>query len=181
MCCNTKLAISQALLDLMQERPLKRITVQDIMDRTHMKRQSFYYHFQDVYDVLQWEVDRRLFQHLTFDPEQEYEDWHMELLGLLLQDRAFYRKVLGAIDDATVVRQCDPVLRPQVCRRLFGEPFPEMDELSDEEAYQVEFYIRSICNEYIYLIRSRASLDEEECRRRVHFLCSQPAACVLYE
>lgn len=179
MCCNTKLAISQALLDLMQEQPLKHITVQDIMDRTHMKRQSFYYHFQDVYDVLEWEVDRRLFQNLAFDPEQEYEDWHIDLMDLLLQDRSFYRKVLNAIDPATVLRQCDPVLRPQVCRRLLGEPFPEADALSDEENYQIDFYVRSICNEYVYLLRSRAPLDEEACRRRIHFLCSQPSAYLM--
>ena len=52
MCCDTKQKIAQALRQLMLERPLKKITVQDLMERTQMKRQTFYYHFQDIYDVL---------------------------------------------------------------------------------------------------------------------------------
>ena len=48
MCCDTKQKIAQALRQLMLERPLKKITVQDLMDRTQMKRQTFYYHFQDI-------------------------------------------------------------------------------------------------------------------------------------
>ena len=54
MCCDTKQKIAQALRQLMLERPLKKITVQDLMERTQMKRQTFYYHFDDIYDLLKW-------------------------------------------------------------------------------------------------------------------------------
>ena len=48
MCCNTKLKIARALRELMCQRPLSKITVQDLMESAQMKRQSFYYHFQDI-------------------------------------------------------------------------------------------------------------------------------------
>ena len=51
----------------MQERPFHKITVQDLMNQANMKRQSFYYHFQDIYEVLEWEVDRCLFDCLLED------------------------------------------------------------------------------------------------------------------
>lgn len=41
MCCDTKQKIAQALRQLMLERPLKKITVQDLMERTQMKRRPF--------------------------------------------------------------------------------------------------------------------------------------------
>ena len=56
---DTKQRIAAALRQLMQERPLRKITVQDLMDRTQMKRQSFYYHFQDIRDVLAWICTQR--------------------------------------------------------------------------------------------------------------------------
>ena len=52
MCCNTKEKIATAVKELMRQKSIRKITVQDIMDETGMKRQSFYYHFQDVYDLL---------------------------------------------------------------------------------------------------------------------------------
>ena len=54
MCCNTKEKIATAVKELMRQKSIRKITVQDIMDETGMKRQSFYYHFQDIYDVIEW-------------------------------------------------------------------------------------------------------------------------------
>ena len=49
MCCNTKEKIALAVKELMRQKSIRKITVQDIMEETGMKRQSFYYHFQDLY------------------------------------------------------------------------------------------------------------------------------------
>ena len=54
MCSNTKQKIARALKQLMNERPLSKITVQDLMESAQMKRQSFYYHFQDIYALMEW-------------------------------------------------------------------------------------------------------------------------------
>jgi len=52
MCCNTKEKIALAVKELMRQKSIRKITVQDIMEETGMKRQSFYYHFQDLYAVI---------------------------------------------------------------------------------------------------------------------------------
>ena len=44
----TKIAIKQAFIKLLGEKPLSKITVQDIVDECGVNRNSFYYHFQDV-------------------------------------------------------------------------------------------------------------------------------------
>ena len=44
----TKIAIKQAYIDLLVEKPISHITVQDIADRCGVNRNSFYYHFQDI-------------------------------------------------------------------------------------------------------------------------------------
>ena len=54
MCNNTKQKIAQVLRRLMTQTPFQKITVGNLMDATGMKRQSFYYHFQDTRDVLMW-------------------------------------------------------------------------------------------------------------------------------
>lgn len=71
MCNNTKLKIARALRELMSQRPLAKITVQDLMEGAQMKRQSFYYHFQDIYDVLFWICDRQLGDPLREDPDSD--------------------------------------------------------------------------------------------------------------
>ncbi len=51
---NTKRKIADGLQEMLHVKPLRKITVQDIMDCKDMKRQSFYYHFQDIYGVIEW-------------------------------------------------------------------------------------------------------------------------------
>ena len=44
----TKTAIKQAFVKLLNERPLKQITVKDIVEECGINRNSFYYHFADI-------------------------------------------------------------------------------------------------------------------------------------
>lgn len=50
----TKQELAQALKELMQEKSLEHITIHDLTERCHIRRQTFYYHFQDIYDLLCW-------------------------------------------------------------------------------------------------------------------------------
>lgn len=48
----TKQNLSQALFDLILEKPYERISVKDILDRANVGRSTFYNHFQDKDDLL---------------------------------------------------------------------------------------------------------------------------------
>lgn len=50
----TKRAMAEALKQLMRQKPVEKITIQEITSRCGMKRQNFYYHFEDIYDLLRW-------------------------------------------------------------------------------------------------------------------------------
>ena len=48
----TKRAIGASLKNLLREKKLNKITVQDIADDCGINRQTFYYHFQDINDLV---------------------------------------------------------------------------------------------------------------------------------
>lgn len=48
----TKKAILMAFLNLLEQRPFEKITVRDIVVECGITRNTFYYHFEDVYAVL---------------------------------------------------------------------------------------------------------------------------------
>ncbi len=43
----TKKALAAALKDLMKTTSFEKISIQDICEKCHMNRKSFYYHFKD--------------------------------------------------------------------------------------------------------------------------------------
>ena len=48
----TRDALGDALIALMQEKPFDTITVQDVLDRAHVSRSTFYSHYSDKDDLL---------------------------------------------------------------------------------------------------------------------------------
>jgi AcrR family transcriptional regulator len=47
----TKRAIASAFEELLEVTPLEQITVSAIAERTGINRQTFYYHFHDIYEL----------------------------------------------------------------------------------------------------------------------------------
>lgn len=43
-----------SLKTLLKTKPLDKITIVDIVEDCEVNRQTFYYHFQDIYDLIEW-------------------------------------------------------------------------------------------------------------------------------
>ena len=50
----TKRALALAMKELMKTTPFSKISVGDICEKCEMNRKSFYYHFKDKYDLINW-------------------------------------------------------------------------------------------------------------------------------
>ena len=54
MANNTKKLLGDTLKTLMTKKSLKKITIRELVDAANVNRQTFYYHFHDIYDLLSW-------------------------------------------------------------------------------------------------------------------------------
>lgn len=50
----TKKAIAYTFKDLLKEKSFSKITVNDIASKCDINRQTFYYHFQYIRDLVEW-------------------------------------------------------------------------------------------------------------------------------
>ncbi len=71
----TKLAIKNAFIKLLEEKPLSKISVRDIVEECGINRNSFYYHFQDVptllEEIVMEEADRIIADYSPSDSVQK--------------------------------------------------------------------------------------------------------------
>ena len=56
----TRASIMEAFAQLLEERPINKITVKDIVDRCDINRNTFYYHFPDITSLLQEMMDEKV-------------------------------------------------------------------------------------------------------------------------
>lgn len=53
-----KETIADAFIALAKKKSVDKITVKDLVDYCDISRQSFYYHFQDILEVIEWHAQR---------------------------------------------------------------------------------------------------------------------------
>lgn len=62
-----KKVLSQALLEICPQKPFHKISIANLTNACGLKRQTFYYHFTDKYDLLRWTFKYDALQYLTGD------------------------------------------------------------------------------------------------------------------
>ena len=60
MPIDMKKMIAEAAWRLLTEKKVRKLTVKDIVEECHITRQSFYYHFEDIPDLLRWVLEQGL-------------------------------------------------------------------------------------------------------------------------
>lgn len=91
----TKRAIAQGFKELMRHKSFEKITISDITKTCGLNRQTFYYHFQDKFELINWiyynEAILPLTEGLSFDT---WSDHIFQLLNLMKQEAYFYENAL---------------------------------------------------------------------------------------
>ena len=91
----TQIALEAAMQELLREKPLEQIRVRELADRCGIRRQSFYYHFNDVYELLDWSISRER-EHLL-RRQEEFVTWqqvYLDLQQYMAENRAYYQTIL---------------------------------------------------------------------------------------
>lgn len=116
----TKNALAASLKALMQQRPFSRISVSDICEGCGMTRKSFYYHFKDKYDLVNWIFDTEFFSRISLS---QYESGWLLLTDIcryFYSERDFYRCALAIQGQNSFQDYFSVKMRPLVPRFLSG-------------------------------------------------------------
>lgn len=155
---DTKATLAAALRTCMQDTPIDRISIKTITDMCGLNRQTFYYHFKDIYDLVKWmyvhDINMALDESFKQGTEGSYS-WEQPLRKLL---KAFddYRDCHLAIYNS---RNYYPNLRQEILDGLTQKLEPifaaEFKELGFDEVYR-EFLLRMYALIIIEYIERRA-------------------------
>lgn len=123
MAQTTKKALASSLKKLLSKATLDKITIKDIAEDCEVNRQTFYYHFQDVYDLLEWifvtEAERAL------DGKKTYSSWRQGFL-----------QVFQYVKDNQIVvtNVYYSIKREQLERHLYSAVFSLLEGVINEQA-----------------------------------------------
>lgn len=92
MSFSAKKVISSALLELVEEKTLDKISVRDIVKRAGVGRQTFYNHFQDKNDLIYWIFCRTLSGERTLMEHAGLQAYLIKLYSEAQRNRKFLQQ-----------------------------------------------------------------------------------------
>lgn len=89
----TKRALASSLKELLEEIPFEKISVAHICEKCGMNRKSFYYHFKDKYDLMNWIFDTDFIDLMLKRPDDLWDSLKM-MFNYFYENRNFYCRAL---------------------------------------------------------------------------------------
>ena len=171
----TKRALASALKELLEHKPLNKITIADITEQCGVNRQTFYYHFQDIYALLEWiyttDAQRLL------EGKRDGDTWQQGFLQVLSEEDLIpkmpidvpmpIRYVSRELLEGYLYRVTYQLMRDVVEERAAETQVPEEDR-----AFLAHFYKYAFVGLVLDWIRTGMKGEPAELARRVELVVS---------
>ena len=136
----TKRALEQSLKNLLLKKPLTKITVSDIAADCGINRMTFYYHFKDIYDLVEWaclEDAKR-----ALDEKKTCDTWQQGLLQIfeaVQQNKPFILNVYRCVHREQVEKYLQPLV-DHLLLDIIQEKSGEMTVRDEDKQFIAQIY-----------------------------------------
>ena len=144
MSNTTKRALEASLKKLLLQKPLDKITIQDLTTDCGISRMAFYYHFKDIYDLVEWacvEDGKRALQ-----GKRTYNSWQEgleQIFKAVLENKPFimnvYRSVSKEQIESYLYKLTFELIEGVVNEKAEGTGLPEEDKRFIADFYKYGF------------------------------------------
>lgn len=154
---NTKQILAQSLKQLMSVQPFAKISVGDICAHCGMSRKSFYYHFQDKYDLMNWIFYTEFIGTIHF-PSQ-IDSWQLlqNICAYFYNEQAFYRNALSVRGQNSFQEYFLETIEPFVLFLVH-----DLFEESDDVHFFVAFYTDALLAALIRWLNEGAQIPPDK-------------------
>ncbi|MEG0962195.1 MAG: TetR/AcrR family transcriptional regulator C-terminal domain-containing protein [Lachnospiraceae bacterium] len=175
--------LAESFKELVCQRPIEKITIKEITDKAGVIRPTFYNHFQDKYELLEWIIRVQIIepiQPLIF--AGMIDEALMLLFTTVEKEKEFYTRAVhleGQNSFASITKRCIEDVLLSVIR---GNPNPINKQhpwLTPENI--AEYYAQSMCFVVINWIKSGMSIEPREITDMYNYIITRSMSDVLSE
>ena len=170
MSQTTKRALEASLKKLLLQKPLNKITINDITEDCGVNRMTFYYHFKDIYDLVDWimveDAAKALENKPTFDTWMEA---FLDILHQVQENKVLVMNVYRSISREQVEQYLYKLLDPML-REFMERGMQEITVQDDDVQFIVDFYKYALVGMALEWIRKGMKEDPVRMTERLNLL-----------
>ena len=158
----TKRELEQSLKNLLLKKPLTKITINDIAEDCGINRMTFYYHFKDIYDLVEWSCTEDARKAL--EEKKTYDTWQqgfLQIFEAVRENKSFIMNVYRCVHR----EQVEAYLKPLVDNLLMGvicEEAVDMIVRDEDKAFIARIYSYIFIGVMLDWIKDDMKADPQE-------------------
>lgn len=137
---STKLALEASLKNLLLKKPVDKITITDLTNDCGITRMAFYYHFKDIYDLVEWSCYEDASRALQ--GKKTYETWQeglMQIFEAVMENKPFIMNVYHALSREQIENYLFRLTRDLIMN-VIKECSKGMNITVSEQSFIADFY-----------------------------------------
>ena len=170
----TNKAIKKALVKLMLEKDITKITIKDITEEADINRGTFYFHFSDIYEVLEQienEIINKIYELIDeFDfksPSKSPLDFLLKLSSFLNDDREFNKLLIINEQSVTFLNKLKELFKDKIIK----DNIKNIDKKNHQlYACSLTFIASGTIDLYKEWFKGNIDMSIEELSKAIHHL-----------
>ena len=175
----TKRALEQSLKNLLLKKPLTKITIGDIAEDCGINRMTFYYHFKDIYDLVEWSCleDARK----ALEEKKTYDTWQqgfLQIFEAVRDNKPFIMNVYHCVHREQVEKYLEPLV-DSLLMGVIEEESQGITVRQEDKAFIAQVYSYIFIGLMLDWIKDDMRQDPEEIVSRLAKLVKGSVAAAL--
>ncbi|MCI8466086.1 MAG: TetR family transcriptional regulator [Lachnospiraceae bacterium] len=163
----TKKAIADSFLKLLREKPLDKITIKDIVEDCGINRNTFYYHFEDIPNlvetILKEETEQVLGEHLG---EDSWEEGFIAATRFALNNKKSIYHIYNSVN-REVFEQYLNRIGMDVMERFVEKAAKGLSVSEEDKTLMASFYRAALTGMILDWLASGMNYEPEDVIRRL--------------
>jgi probable dihydroxyacetone kinase regulator len=168
----TKKAIEASLKNLLLKKPFDKITINDIAEDCGISRMTFYYHFKDIYDLVEWACEEDAKKIL--EGKDDYKTWTQGFLNLfeeVLKNKPFILNVYRSVGREQVENYLYKIVY-DLLLNVVEEKAQGMTVRDEDKEFIADFYKYAFVGLMLDWVKNGMKEDPHKIVKKVEFLLS---------
>lgn len=167
MATFTKQVLADTLKEMVKVKPIDKITVTELVDKCNINRQTFYYHFQDIYDLLGWIYRSEAVE--SIENQCTYETWQEGLITVfdyMRNNEALCLNTYRSLGREHLERFLNDVF-DELVGGIVDEISKEKKIEEDQKIFITKFYSYALCGTLLEWLSHGMRESNEEMERNI--------------
>lgn len=166
----TKKALAEALKKAVEEKSIEKITVSDIVGKCNVTRQTFYYHFENIYSLIVWIYKNELSSALeTKNSNATWQENSLHVFKQIRENKKFFMATYNSFWKKDIMN----LLFDEIYKEMFSlvEAAKNIEKISDsEKKFIANFYKYAFAGVYFDWIEAGMNENPEDIVSRIDLL-----------